>query len=139
MDMTQTIINLAVKSALVASSGGSADELNKLIQQNKELVKPSFDRSLKGMNTEDEKNRGIYKFELYSTLRSITTFLNKDKAKLKQFSIVWGNELVSTFAPSASKKDFTQVDDATFKMLHILKKCEEYGSRNKFTTFTIPY
>ena len=107
MDMTQTIINLAVKSALVASSGGSADELNKLIQQNKELVKPSFDRSLKGMNTEDEKNRGIYKFELYSTLRSITTFLNKDKAKLKQFSIVWGNELVSTFAPSASKKDFT--------------------------------
>jgi len=68
MDMTQTIIDLAIKSALTASAGGSADELNKLIQQNKELVKPSFDRSLKGMNTEDEKNRGIYKFELYSTL-----------------------------------------------------------------------
>lgn len=106
MDMKDTILASAVKSALVASGGGNADALTKAIQETKDLVRPSFERSIDNAASEDEKNRGLYKFELYYTLRAITNFLKGDKAAVRAFQLTWGSELVSIYAPSANRKDY---------------------------------
>ena len=114
VDLTQNILDAAVKSALLSSGSKSVDALNKEIQQTKDLVRPSFERSMQNAN-DDEKNRGIFNFELYSTLRAIVTYLDKDKTALKAFSSAWGNELVSMFASNANRKDyvspFTEKED----------------------------
>ena len=114
VDLTQNILDAAVKSALLSSGSKSDAALNKEIQQTKDLVRPSFERSMQNAN-DDEKNRGIFNFELYSTLRAIVTYLDKDKTALKAFSSAWGNELVSMFASNANRKDyvspFTEKED----------------------------
>jgi len=102
-----SILAAAVKSALIASgNGGNEAALNKAIQETKDLVKPSFERSMQNAANEDEKNRGIFKFELYSTLRAITSFLNGNKASMKAFSLAWGKEIVSMYAPNANRRDY---------------------------------
>lgn len=108
--MTESVLAAAVKSALIASgdngSSAKADVLNKSIQETKDLVRPSFERSMQDAVGEDEMNRGLFKFELYSTLRAITNFLKGDKTSIRSFELAWGNELVSMFAPSADRKDY---------------------------------
>ncbi|KAL7542758.1 hypothetical protein ACHAXR_012826 [Thalassiosira sp. AJA248-18] len=107
--MKDSILAAAVKSALIASGdqgGAKADVLSKAIQETKDLVRPSFERSMQNSVSEDEKNRGVYKFELYSTVRAITNFLKGDKSAIRAFQLAWGNELVSMFAPSANRNDY---------------------------------
>ena len=55
--------------------------------------------------SEDERNRGMYKFELYSTLRAISNFLG-NKSAIRAFQLDWGKNLVSIYAPSANRKDY---------------------------------
>ena len=90
------------------SGGGAskADALNKEIQETKELVRPSFERSMQNTKSEDEMNRGEYKFELYCTLRAITNYLRENKSSIREFQYAWGSEIVSIYASSATKKDF---------------------------------
>mmetsp|Transcript_27919 Transcript_27919/g.51475 ORF Transcript_27919/g.51475 Transcript_27919/m.51475 type:complete len:384 (+) Transcript_27919:69-1220(+) len=102
-----SVLAAAVKSALIASGDkGGTDTLLKAIQESKDLVRPSFERSMKNSVSEDEKNRGLFKFELYSTLRAITNFLKGDKSSIRAFQLAWGNELISMYAPSANRKDY---------------------------------
>jgi len=109
MDVTAQVLAAAVKGALIASGDSTAkaeETLYKAIQETKDLVRPSFERSMANVASEDEKNKGIFKFELYSTLRAITNFLKGEKASIKAFQRAWGNELLSTYAASANRKDF---------------------------------
>ncbi len=107
--MTESILDAAVNSALNASGGDRSSErevLHKSIQETKNLVRPSFERSMQTSVTDDGKNRGMFNFNLYTTLRAIATFLRGDKSSIRAFQIAWGNELTARFAPSASRKDF---------------------------------
>jgi len=105
-EMKDTVLALAVKSALVASGGKKEDGLLKEIEETKKLVRPSFERSMQNSASDDEKNRGLFKFELYSTMRAITNFLKGEKSSIRAFQLAWGNVMVSTYAPSADRKDF---------------------------------
>ncbi|KAL7554829.1 hypothetical protein ACHAWF_018478 [Thalassiosira exigua] len=99
------ILDAAVKSAVVASGekgGAKADALQKAIEDTKELVRPSFERSMQNSSSEDEKNRGVLKFELYSTLRAITNFLKGDRGAMRAFKLEWGNALTSIYSASSS-------------------------------------
>lgn len=108
--MKESVLAAAVKSALLASGdtgSSNADALSKAIQETKDLVKPSFERSMQNSGSdEDDKNRGIFKFELYSTLRAITSFLKGERSSLRSFQLAWGNEIASMYAPSANRKDY---------------------------------
>ena len=108
--MTESILEAAINSALIASgditSSTRRESLNKSIQETKNLVRPSFERSMQTAVTDDEKNRGMCNFNLYATLRAIATFLRGDKSSIRAFQIAWGNELSNKFAPSATRKDF---------------------------------
>ena len=110
--MAETILDAAMRSALLVFPGDGAstsnrDILDKMIQETKNLVRPSFERSVQTSVGDDEKNRGEFKFNLYSTLRGITNFLKGNKASGKAFQIAWGKELLSKFAPAANRKDFS--------------------------------
>lgn len=97
------ILDTAIKSTLLVANINE-DYLLKAIQDTKDLVRPSFDRSMVG--SDEEKRKKTFNFELYSTLRSITKILEERKVGMRDFQLVWGRELVSNFAPSASRKDF---------------------------------
>ena len=76
--MTEIILDAAVRSALVASGDRAltkADILRKSIQDTKDLVRPAFERSMQNSMSEDERNRGIFKFNSYATLRAIANFM----------------------------------------------------------------
>lgn len=109
--LTDRILDAAITSALIASGDASPatnrEVLNKSIQETKNLVRPSFERSMQTLLSDDEKNRGIFNFNLYATLRAITNFLRGDKLSIRAFQLAWGNALISMFASSANRKDFT--------------------------------
>lgn len=109
--LTDRILDAAITSALIASGDASPattrEALNKSIQETKNLVRPSFERSMQTLLSDDEKKRGIFNFNLYATLRAITTFLRGDKSSIREFQLAWGNELLSMFASSANRKDFS--------------------------------
>ena len=104
--LVRDMLSLAEKSALGVSPGVSATALARAIQETKDLVRPSFDRSLESASTEDEKNRGRSNFELYATLRSISAQLGGSKAATRAFQLAWGRELIRSYAPSADRDDF---------------------------------
>lgn len=105
--MADKILDLAVESALVAvASGAGKDSLSKVIQQTKDLVRPSFERSIQNASSEDEKKKGQFSFEMYYTLRAISTFLKENNVSSKVFQIAWGEKLVSMYAPNASRRDY---------------------------------
>jgi hypothetical protein len=99
-------LSAAVVSALQACRDKKPNDLLTSIENTKELVRASFERSMQNSVSEDEKNRGLYKFELYSTLRAINNYLEGNKSLIQAFQLAWGNELVSTYAPSANHKDY---------------------------------
>ena len=71
--MTESILDAAVRSALIVSGDRStsrAEILLKTIQDTKDLVRPSFERSMQNYMSEDERNIGHFKFNLYATLPS---------------------------------------------------------------------
>jgi hypothetical protein len=108
--MTESILEAAINSALIAAgdrtSSTARDALYKSIQETKNLVRPSFERNMQTAATDDEKNRGMFNFNLYSTLRAIPTFLRGDKSSIRTFQIAWGNELSKKFASNANRNDF---------------------------------
>ncbi|KAL3822921.1 hypothetical protein ACHAXA_010704 [Cyclostephanos tholiformis] len=107
--MTESILDAAVKGALAVSwekSPYKADILHKTIQDTKDLVRPSFERSMQNSMSEDERNRGFFKFNSYATLRAISIFLTGEKSSYRDFQVAWGDELLSNYAPTASRNDF---------------------------------
>jgi hypothetical protein len=108
--MTEIILDAAVRSALVASGDRAltkADILRKSIHDTKDLVRPAFERSMQNSMSEDERNRGIFKFNSYATLRAIANFMmGGDKSSYRAFQVAWGNDLLSIYAPTANRKDF---------------------------------
>lgn len=104
--MAAAVLAAAVASA-AAASGAGEEALRKEIEATKELVRPSFERSIASAVEEDDKNRGVYNFELYSTLRAIANLLKGDRAATQAFQLAWGNALVALYAPSAGRKDYT--------------------------------
>ena len=94
------LLRLAGKSTSI-----DANELQKAIDENKSLVRSSFDRSIQSAVDEDERNRKRYNFEVYSALRSISTLLNNN-GQVRDFQLNWGSSLLSLLAPSATKKDY---------------------------------
>lgn len=107
--ITENILDAAVRSALVALDDVSlskADSLRKSIQEAKDLVRPAFERSMQSTMSEDERNRGIFKLNLYATLRAITNVTKWDKSSIIAFQVAWGNELLSKYAPTANRQDF---------------------------------
>lgn len=97
------ILETAIISSLLVANINE-DYLLKAIQDTKDLVRPSFDRSMIG--SDEDKKKKTFNFELYSTMRSITKILEERKVDMRDFQLAWGRELVSNFAPSASRKDF---------------------------------
>ena len=104
--LVRDMLSLAEKSALGVSPGVTATALATKIQETKDLVRPSFDRSLESASSEDERNRGQSNFELYATLRSINGQLGGSKAATRAFQLAWGKELIKAYAPNASRDDF---------------------------------
>ncbi|GFH52971.1 hypothetical protein CTEN210_09447 [Chaetoceros tenuissimus] len=94
------LLRLAGKSTSI-----DATELQKVIDENKSLVRSSFDRSIESAVDEDERNRKRYNFEVYSTMRSISTLLN-NSGQVRDFQLNWGSSLLSLLAPTATKKDY---------------------------------
>ena len=103
--MQADVLAAAVKSA-AAASGAEEEALRKEIQTTRDLVRSSFERSMATSSTEEEKNRGLYNFELYYTVRAISNVLKGDRSATKAFQLAWGNELLSMYAPSANRKDY---------------------------------
>jgi hypothetical protein len=101
--IAKKILDTAIKSTLLVANI-KEDYLLNAIQDTKDLVRPSFDRSMTG--SEEEKKKKTFNFEFYSTLRSITKILEERKVDVRSFQLAWGRELVSNFAPSATRKDF---------------------------------
>lgn len=98
------LLDTAVKSATLVSATNQ-DYLQKVIQNTKDLVRPSFERSMIG--NDDEKRRKTFNFEFYSTMRGITNVLEEKKVPIRDFQLAWGRELVSTYAPFANRKDYS--------------------------------
>ena len=94
------LLRLAGKSTSI-----DANKLQKVIDENKSLVRSSFDRSLQSAVDEDERSRKKYNFEVYSTMRSISSLLN-NSGQVRDFQLTWGSSLLSLLAPSATKKDY---------------------------------
>ncbi len=101
--IAKKILDTAIKSTLLVANINE-DYLLKAIQDTKDLVRPSFDRSMVG--SDEDKKKKTFNFEFYSTMRSITKILEERKVGMRDFQLSWGRELVSNFAPSASRKDF---------------------------------
>jgi hypothetical protein len=101
------LLEVAVASALVTSGSKDTTSLNKYIEQTKNLVRPSFERSLQISTSEDDVKRRKFNFEIYATLRAINTYLKDNNASVEEFQVNWGREIVSLYAPSASRKDYT--------------------------------
>lgn len=94
------LLRLAGKSTSI-----DANKLQKVIDENKSLVRSSFNRSLQSAVDEDERSRKKYNFEVYSTMRSISSLLN-NSGQVRDFQLTWGSSLLSFLAPSATKKDY---------------------------------
>ena len=100
----EKLLETAVKSVMLVS-GAKEGELQRVIQNTKDLVRPSFERSMIG--SDEEKQRKTFNFEFYSVMRAITNVLEEKKVSIRDFQLAWGRELVSTYAPNASAKDFS--------------------------------
>ena len=81
------------------------DSLQKAISSTKDLVRPSFDRSIQASGNDDERKRLKYNFEVYSRMRSINNILGGND-KVRNFQLQWGKELLSNLAPNANRKDY---------------------------------
>jgi len=100
----EKLLETALKSATLVSAT-KEEYLQQVIQETKDLVRPSFERSMVG--NDEEKRRKTFNFEFYSTMRAITNVLGERKVSIKEFQLAWGRELVSIYAPSANRKDYS--------------------------------
>ncbi len=100
----EKLLETATKSATLVSAT-KEEYLQQVIDNTKDLVRPSFERSMVG--NDEEKRRKTFNFEFYSTMRAITNILGERKVPIKEFQLAWGRELVSIYAPSANKKDYS--------------------------------
>eukprot|EP00986_Skeletonema_menzelii_P000881 scaffold253_cov143-Skeletonema_menzelii.AAC.9 len=98
------LLETATKSAILVSAT-KEDYVQKVIQNTKDLVRPSFERSMIG--SDEEKRRKTFNFEFYSTMRAVTNVLDEKKVAIRDFQLAWGRELVSIYAPFANRKDFS--------------------------------
>ena len=100
----EKLLETAIKSITLLSAA-KEDYVQKVIQDTKDLVRPSFERSMIG--SDDEKRRKTFNFEIYATMRAITTILLEEKkVSIRDFQLAWGRELVSIYSPFADRKDF---------------------------------
>ncbi|KAK1743175.1 hypothetical protein QTG54_005796 [Skeletonema marinoi] len=95
----------ALCSLATLVSATKEDYLQKAIQDTKDLVRPSFERSMIG--SDEEKRKKSFNFEFYSVMRAITNVLGERRVSVRDFQLAWGRELVSMYAPSANRKDYS--------------------------------
>jgi len=100
----EKLLETAIKSATLVSAT-KEDYLQKAIQDTKDLVRPSFERSMIG--SDEEKRKKSFNFEFYSVMRAITNLLGERRVSIRDFQLAWGRELVSMYAPSADRKDYS--------------------------------
>eukprot|EP00984_Skeletonema_dohrnii_P000100 scaffold29_cov116-Skeletonema_dohrnii-CCMP3373.AAC.10 len=100
----EKLLETAIKSATLVSAT-KEDYLQKAIQDTKDLVRPSFERSMIG--SDEEKRKKSFNFEFYSVMRAITNVLTEKRVSIRDFQLAWGRELVSMYAPSANRKDYS--------------------------------
>lgn len=93
--------------------------LKQNVQSIKDLVRPSFERSINNdssssndnhnqsinSNIENEKKRKLYNFATYATMKGINNDLNSS-SEIKKFYLSWGESLVTKLAPNANRKDY---------------------------------
>jgi len=102
-------LDIAVQCALRAgAAGGDAGLLNKSIGEVEDLVRASFERTIKNSVDEEERKRKLFNFAVYSKMRAISNALkSNDGASVRNFQLAWGRELVSQLAPFANRRDYS--------------------------------
>jgi len=100
----------------IAHSNVKTDDLEQAIQKITNLVRPSFERSQKGVvsNEEDAKKRQSLVLALYVQMRAFSeqvelapSLNSKERKRLAQtFELTWGEKLVKELAPRADRNDF---------------------------------
>lgn len=105
------VLSLAVRSA-VAKGGREEEEAEVLegkIEDMKQLVASAYERRERSAETEQQKVRVRFNFRLYATLRAIANYFKERSRKedIQQFQLEWGRSLVQTYAPSATRDDFS--------------------------------
>ncbi len=106
------VLRMGVESALISAADGSKgkETLEQAIERTKELVRPSFERSIQNsLDNEDERKRKVFNFEFYSTLRALDSYLTENgggKESIKKFQTTWGRKLVEKYAPDANRMDY---------------------------------
>lgn len=98
------LLGTAIQSAILVSNV-KENYLQKAVQGTKDLVRPSFERSMIG--SDEEKKRKEFSFEYYSTMKAISNILQEAKVATRDFQLAWGRELVSIFAQLANRGDFS--------------------------------
>jgi hypothetical protein len=101
------VLDLAVRAAVASSDHGNMNSLKSLISDTEDLVRPSFQRSIKDSVDDEEKKRKTFNFALYSKMKAISKFLNDKPVLVKRFQMAWGQEIISEFAPTANRTDFS--------------------------------
>ena len=119
--LADRVLNLATQSALVTIGNTGDDarlQLQRIVQETRDLVKPSFERTMKLETNPEAQKRVEFNFQVYSTMRAIQVFLlgsglnnnnnnNNANAKLiRMFQLNWGQAMVSDLAPNANRKDY---------------------------------
>lgn len=116
-DMGDRVLEYALKSAAVTTAGSKTntgastdmnmdmDRLKQSVQKVETLVRPSFERSINDTN-ENEQNRKLFNFAMYSNLRAINDELTSS-VDITKFYLNWGESLISYLAPNANKNDYS--------------------------------
>jgi hypothetical protein len=78
--LADRVLNLAMQSALVTIGATTEDEsrlqLQRIVQETRDLVKPSFERTMKSETNPEAQKRVKFNFQVYSTMRAIQVFLS---------------------------------------------------------------
>lgn len=105
--MADKILDLAVQSAVTSNGAGNMNLLKKSINDTEDLVRASFERSIRNSADDEEKKRKSFNFALYSNMRAISNSMNDNPAQVRNFQLAWGQQMVSELAPFADRRDYS--------------------------------
>ena len=107
----RNVAESVIEGALVAAiscgvAGGDRAILQKSIVEVEDLVRASFERTIRPDMSNDERDRIIYNFSIYSRMRAIQNCL-RDPASIRKFQLAWGQKMVAILAPYANRSDYS--------------------------------
>jgi hypothetical protein len=105
--MADKILDLAVQSTVTSNGAGNMNLLKKSINDTEDLVRASFERSIRNSADDEEKKRKSFNFALYSNMRAISNSMNDNPAQVRNFQLAWGQQMVSELAPFADRRDYS--------------------------------